>query len=152
MPEYVIRDGHKLAVVFMFFENGRILIEHRPRKIEKSFIPSGGVEKKDMEHGDYLAAAMKREANEELGVLPTEYHYIGDFKIKNPYGTRLWFHCFLITSWEGEIPDHTIENGEKHSDVEWIELKEHKKHMTLLSADVFCRNAIEKLEELSILG
>jgi 8-oxo-dGTP pyrophosphatase MutT (NUDIX family) len=146
MSQHVFSEGHRLAVVFMFYDNGKILIEHRPKSFEGVYIPSGAVEKKDMEHEDYLAAAMKREAKEELGVIPTEYQHLGTFKVKKPTETgseMFWAHGFLVTSWEGQMPEHITEEGVK-SRVEWIELKDYRKHLKWPSAIYFCKKAIEK--------
>lgn len=106
----------KKAVVYIFYDNNtdKFLVENRTKDQflagEKLF-PAGKVETDEL---DNLDKTVIREAKEELGVNITEYKDlrspvvgIGEF-ILYPY---------LITSWEGQIPERVLDKG---SALEWV--------------------------------
>jgi len=140
------RDGYIEAAVFLFYRNGSILIEHRPGPEGKeTFIPNGTVEDKDKgTREDYRIVAMKREALEEMNAKITEFEYLTEYKVEEP---RIWFYCYMVTGWEGEIPHYTIEKGKKFADLEWINLKEYKKYFHFQSALHMCEKLIDYLKE-----
>ena len=140
------RNGYVEASVFLFYRNGSILIEHRPGSEGKeTFIPNGTIEDKDKGiEEDYRIVAMKREALEEMNVKVTEFEYLTEYKVEEP---RIWFYCYVITGWKGEIPHYTIEEGKKFADLEWINLKEYKDYFHFQSALFMCEKLIEYLKE-----
>ena len=89
----------------MFCRDGRILIEHRPTESGKeTFIPNGTIEEKDKgKKEDYKIVAMKREVYEEMQVRITEFEYLADCNVEE---VKLWFYCYVVTGWEGNIPQY----------------------------------------------
>ncbi len=56
------KDGFLEGVIFVFYKNGKILVEKRPKGNDFiTSIPSGAAEEKDAEGGEYRINAMKRE-------------------------------------------------------------------------------------------
>ncbi len=138
------RNGYIEAAVFLFYRHGDILIEHRPGPEGKeTFIPNGTVEEKDKgKKEDYRIVAMRREALEEMSVTITEFEYLTECKVEEP---KIWFYCYVVTGWEGEIPPYTIEEGKKFADLEWINLKEYKDYFHFESALFMCEKLAEYL-------
>lgn len=121
---YSFKNGWREGVIFVFFDNGKINIEYRPSENgkEEIFFTNGSIEDKD--HGseeDYRVIALKREVNEEFDgkVEISEYNYLGEIKVN---AINVIFYVYVINSWKGELPDYTIEDGEKFSRVEWVDL------------------------------
>ena len=141
------RNGYLEGVVFLFYRDGRILIEHRPTESGKeTFIPNGTIEEKDKgKKEDYRIVAMKREAFEEMQVRITEFEYLADCKVEK---VKLWFYCYVVTGWEGIIPQYTVEEGKKFADLEWILLTDYRKYFEFESAFEICESLISHLESL----
>ena len=143
------KDGFMEAVVFLFFKGGKILVEIRPKgKGKEVFIPNGAVEQEDSENGDYLIKAMNREVEEEFqgNVTITKYEYLTSYKVNE---IKINFHAFLVTEWKGNVPDFTVENGEKFADLKWINLSDYRKHLELPSAVHICQQLETRLENSS---
>ncbi len=137
------KDGFLEAVVFIFYKDGKILAEIRPKGSgTEVFIPNGAVEQKDAENDDYLINAMKREISEEFQnkVTATKYEYLTSYKVDE---IKTNFHAFLVTDWKGDLPAFTVEDGKKFADLKWIRLSDYMKHFKLSSAIHIC----ERLEE-----
>lgn len=130
------------AVVFLFHRNGKILVEERPAAFLNNkkaiFIPSGRVEKSDAD----FESAMKREVAEEFDgkITINEFSYLASHYSKD---VNLNFHCFLISKWDGEFPDYTIEDGRDFGRLFWITLSEYPKYMKFPSSTHFCKKLIE---------
>ena len=141
---------YKEAVVFLFYKDGKILVEERPVKFLNNamavLIPGGVVEKNDGTGMQGLENALMREVGEEFaGKIKIEkYEYLGPHSSGD---IKLNFHCFLITKWGGDMPDHTVENGKKFSRLFWIRLADHKKYNKFRSSIYFCERLIERLNK-----
>lgn len=102
-----------------------VLTEHRLADAGHAeaavLIPGGGIEEFD-KHQSRSAreVALLREISEELQgkVTASEYHYLGEIMIPD---REFLFHCYLITKWEGTIPDYIIEEGETDAKLSWID-------------------------------
>jgi len=147
MADYY-KDGFLEAVMFAFYKNGKILIEHRPSKNndeKEAFIPNGRIDRSDLnKNDDYRIVALKREINEEFNnnVKPLKFKYVMTFIVEK---LKIRFYVYLVAEWSGEMPKFTVENSKKFADLEWIKLKDYKKHLTLPSAVSVCENIIEKM-------
>lgn len=146
MANYHDDEGYLEAVLFLFFQDGKILIEHRPkRNTKETFIPNGKIETKDF-HGDsdYKINAMKREVYEEFSgqVEVTNYRSIGVFDVDE---LKIRFFGYLITAWSGKVPEYTVEEGKKHADLEWVPIGKYKDYLKFPSSIFFVEKAIEAL-------
>lgn len=143
------KDGYLEAVLFLFYKNGKILIEHRPKGNTKEiFIPNGRIDKKDIsKNEDYRIKAMKREIREELGkhITIKNYLYLGEFFVEI---RKIKFYGYLVLDWKGKIPLFTIENNKKHADLEWIPIRSYKKYLNFESASFFVEKAKRLIKHL----
>lgn len=104
----------KLVVAALMLQNGKLLVCQRtkyqvlPLKWE---FPGGKVEE-----GERPVEALKREIEEELGVVP----HVGDelARIRHTYksGGAVDLRFFLVEKWEGEIENRIFR------DVQWVAL------------------------------
>lgn len=149
--EYTYKNGYREGVVFAFIkENTKILIEKRPvagNQVE-IFFPSGSIELKDyQDNSDYKHQALIREVSEE---------FAGRIEVKNCiYLQEIWvesvnivFYIYLITDWQGAMPEFTIEEGRKHSLLQWIDLDERHLYFQFDSAFEIC-DRIERYLNIS---
>lgn len=149
MANYHDDEGYLDAVLFLFFRDGKILIEHRPkRNAEETFIPNGKVETKDFcayGNGDYKVNALKREVCEEFSghVGVTTCTPLGVFDVDE---LKIRFFGYLVTAWSGEIPEYTVEEGKKHADLEWVPIGKYKDYLKFPSSIFFVEKAIEALK------
>jgi 8-oxo-dGTP pyrophosphatase MutT (NUDIX family) len=147
---YSYVNGHREGVVFLFYRDGRILIEHRPAgQAEEVFFTNGSIEDIDHTLGrDYREVALLREINEELQgkVEPLKYHYLGDILAES---INVLFYIYVITEWSGKIPDYTVEEGKIFSKLSWIPLEQYKKFLIYESAHEMCERLIRFLEARS---
>ena len=143
------REGFKEGVIFLFYKDDTILIEHRPTTSgTETFIPNGTIEDKDKgKNEDYRIEAMKREAHEEMNVKITEFDYLTELKVKE---IGVWFYCYVVTKWEGDIPDYTLEEGKRFADLEWINLYQYRDYFTFQSALYICEELIEYVTKKNI--
>lgn len=144
---YTYKNGYREGVVFAFFKNDMILIENRPvgNNQYEIFFTSGSIEDKDYIHNsDYKVVAMLREVSEEfedrLNII--NYIYLDEIKVNE---INVVFYIYLITEWEGSVPEFTIEEGEKFSKVEWIKLSEKNNYFEFESAFEICSRIEEFL-------
>ncbi|WP_135534003.1 NUDIX domain-containing protein [Halostella pelagica] len=137
-------DGYKEGAIFLFYDGESILIEHRPTDGgTETFIPNGTIEEADKSSGsndNYVLAALQREIDEEFsGQVEVEsLDKLCEHKIEEP---AIWFHSYVVTEWSGEVPDYTVEDGERYADLEWVPLDEYDEHLQF-------RSAVETCEEL----
>jgi 8-oxo-dGTP pyrophosphatase MutT (NUDIX family) len=137
---YSYKDGYREGVIFLFYKDGRILIEHRPKEdggIE-TFIPNGSIEDKD--HGqelDYKLVALHREVYEEFQgkVKVNNCKKISEYKVDE---IKIIFYTYVVDDWDGEIPEYTIEDGEKFADLELVRLDDFRNYLKLDSAVDAC--------------
>ena len=102
-------EKNDAVVIFIFLKNGKILIEKRAVKNyegQQYLIPGGRV-KKSLEN---LEQALTREIKEELGVDLLEFIPLPiTEEITGIHGQSL--NPFLITSWEGDLPEVVLDRG-----------------------------------------
>ncbi|WP_135822728.1 NUDIX hydrolase [Halostella litorea] len=146
MP-YSYRDGYLEGAMFLFYDGERILIEHRPDGDGTvTFVPNGKIEERDKDaatYDDYRLAALHREVDEEFAgrVEVDAVEKLCEHRVDE---LDLWFHCYAVTDWTGEVPDHTVEDGERFADLEWVPLAEYEEHLELGSAREACRTLAER--------
>jgi len=121
------------AVVFVFLKDSEVLVEKRAKGNTFEglrIFPSGKVEVEDFGSDfDYRVEALRREVQEELGVIPTRYCLI--LAKTYPREINMLLHCFLITEWQGQIEtDRVIEKGI----FEWMDLSRAEEEMPLESS------------------
>ena len=131
MPErHSIKDGRTEAVMWIIYRDDHILIEHRPRDEQGASmcIPCGHIDLNRDTGNNYIANAFLRECHEELAIRPTDYQFLTtiDFDEQDSQGNidHLRLHYFLVSDWDGTIPDYTMEDGEKHAKLEWMDMEE----------------------------
>lgn len=137
---YTYKNGLREGVIFAFYKNGEILIEHRPSNNgnQDTFFLNGSIEDIDYKgNEDYKVTAMRREVLEELQgkVEVTSFEYLGELAVE---GIGVIFYIFIVMAWNGSIPEFTVENNQKFSDVEWIKLSDREKYFQYDSAFVVC--------------
>jgi len=138
---YSYKDNLREGVIFAFLRNGRLLIEHRPGENgkEETFFTNGSIETKDHQSTeDYRIIALNREVTEEMAgkVAITEFHYLGELKVDV---IGVLFYIYLITDWQGDMPDHAIEEGQRFSRLQWVELEKADDYFEYDSAKEVCR-------------
>jgi hypothetical protein len=113
------------VVKYVLLRDTTILTEYRTPDAghpdAATLIPGGGIEEVDKLTGkDYREVALLREISEELqgDVTVASYHYLGEFEIKE---RNFIFYIYLITDWQGSIPEYIMENGKKDGKLAWIE-------------------------------
>lgn len=148
MTDYY-KNGYLEAVLFLFAKGNMILVECRPKGNSKEiFIPNGRIDSKDLklDENDYKIVAMNREVSEEFSdkVKIKEYTPLGEFIVDI---LKIKFFGYLITGWNGEIPEYTVEEGKKFADLKWIHIREYKKFLKLPSAHFFVGEAIKILNK-----
>lgn len=136
------KDGYMEGAIFLFYDDGDILIEHRPTGSgTETFIPNGTVEDRDKTsgyHDDYIVAALLREVDEEFQgqVTVTEFDKLCEYKVEDP---AIWFHAYVVTEWEGEVPEYTVEDGGRYADLEWVPLDAYDDYLEFPSAVATCK-------------
>jgi len=98
---------HGESVLFVLTERGRVLCETREwGGVLMQSIPGGRVEQVDRESDGYQEATLKREMEEELGVEPVAFRFIGDV-----WNGDTWvFYVFVVDEWRGELADVSRED------------------------------------------
>ncbi len=97
------------AVMALIIRGDEILMEQRAP--DSKFFPGQiifiGGKIEDDETRDF-EKALKRELKEELNIEPINYAYLD----KEIFGdTGVWLRCFIITEWQGELPDCILDVG-----------------------------------------
>ena len=85
-----------------------------------------------VEAGESLDEALVREAQEEVGVTPTQFRLIAAVREKQPeiYGDAL-HHVYAVTAWQGGDPANICD---EHTELKWFSVSE----MRLLANIVDC--------------
>ncbi len=146
------KNGYREAVLFLFYKKGHILIEHRPKGEEKEiFIPNGGIEEKDFGFKeDYKIVAMKREVDEEFAgkIQIKKFFPLGEFIVEE---LKIKFFGYLVIDWTGIMPEHTIEEGKKFAELEWIKIEHYKNVLKFDSAKFFVKKAMDLLKDTKFI-
>ena len=137
------KNGRIEAVVFVFYKDGKFLIENRPGNPDHSgpnvyFFPSGKIDKKDHDFDeDYRIVALKREVSEELdhAISFTDYHYLGELEAEP---INIHFYVYLITDFQGSMPAYALEEGEKFATLSWIDPADREKYFIHDTAFQIC--------------
>ncbi len=143
---YSYKEGFREGVIFAFYNDGKILIEHRPTDktgIKDTFFTNGSIEEKDHLDGeDYKKVALFREVEEEFdsNIEILQYSYYGELKVLE---INVVFYIYCITEWKGEMPKYTIEEGKKFADLQWISILEANKYLLYKSS----LEIVEKIKE-----
>lgn len=108
------------VVILIFLDGEKIFIEKRVVKgfdREQYLIPGGIVEETEMEN---LETAVKREAMEELGVIPEEFITLpSQQEFFGMAGVIL--EPFIIKKWSGNLPQTILDEG---NPTLWLNLEE----------------------------
>ena len=105
------------VVIFIFTSGEKILIEKRYIKnftTLQYLIPGG-----EVEEGENLEQALKREIMEELGVTNFSFIPLPTSEIRGLNNQLLM--PFLITKWEGNLPNSTLD---KKDPLSWLTIDE----------------------------
>ncbi|WP_066498907.1 hypothetical protein [Abyssisolibacter fermentans] len=149
MP-YAYKNGYREGVVFVFLKsNNMVLIENRHVEDNKHevFFTSGSIEDKDYKSkSDYKITAMLREVGEEFenNVNVKKYVYLDEMKVDE---INVIFYIYLITEWDGNMPEYTVEREKKFADLKWIYLNEKEKYFKFESAFKICSRIEKYLEK-----
>ncbi len=75
-----------------------------------------------VEDGESVEAALIREAQEEVGVTPTEFKLVATVREKRPeiYGDAL-HHIYVVTRWQGGEPANICD---EHTELRWFSIEE----------------------------
>ena len=110
----------KICAAAMIVRNSKILLGKRaPGQLlypDVWDLPGG-----HLEIGETPDQALIRELEEELGIVPTHFEFLGMFDELNPekYGAHQ-YHVYVVTEWSGSIANH---QPNEHSEVRWVPLK-----------------------------
>ena len=114
-PEMQTSTDHGESVLFALTEGGRVLCEVREWSGEMmESVPGGKVEPIDRKSDNYQVAALRRELSEELGVTPVKFGRIGEVW----YREEWVFHVFVVSAWNGELPET---NRESNRPLRWVQ-------------------------------
>jgi len=103
------------SVIYALWSTGRILCEWRDLNGSKQACILGGrIESCDRQQDDHVLAAVRREAEEELGIQIKQCDKVGDFLSNNAK-----FHVVLVEVWEGAVPDI---NRDNQNELRWAPL------------------------------
>lgn len=142
------KNGYLEAVLFLFYKDGKILIEYRPKGEEKEiFIPNGRIDTMDLTHAeDYKHAALKREIFEEFSgsVIVKKFVPLGSFIVEE---IKIKFFGYLVEEWRGEVPEFTVEEGAKFADLKWIKIADYEQYLAFRSAKYFVKTALKIISE-----
>ena len=106
--------GGNESIIFCIYDSGKILCEMRDYKGKNQpCILGGSIEDIDYASNNYLHSAVKREANEELGVIIQSCDSLGHF---DSDGRR--FHVLIVQKWNGQIGQYNFDNKNK---LVWID-------------------------------
>jgi 8-oxo-dGTP diphosphatase len=95
-----------------------------------------------VEDGESLEEALVREAQEELGVTPTQFRLIAEVKERRPelYDEAL-HHIYVVTSWRGGEPANVCD---EHTELRWFSVSEMRLLKNIVDSDypLFAQRAL----------
>ncbi len=103
------------VVLFALIKENKILLEKRPVKgfAENQYLIPGGA----INELEELEEALKREAMEELGIIPIDFELLTDEDIPGLYNNIL--KPFVVRAWQGQIPKFILDKKDPFP-LEWI--------------------------------
>lgn len=106
------------VVIFALVKNNKILVEKRPVEgfVDHQYLIPGGA----INTSEDLEQALKREAMEELGVIPIEYELLTQRNISGLHDNIL--KPFIVSQWTGRIPEFILDKSDPHP-LEWMEIE-----------------------------
>jgi 8-oxo-dGTP pyrophosphatase MutT (NUDIX family) len=134
IEKYSIVDGRIEAVMWIVYKEGKVVIEKRPAHPTKATVclPAGHIDLNVDKGDDYISSAFLRESQEEFSAgkfKPLKWEYLKaiDFEETERDGsvTKLRLHYFLVTEWEGDVPEHTVEHNGKFAKLEWFPIEKY---------------------------
>lgn len=106
------------TVIIILVKKGKLLLERRSESstLANQFLfPGGRIEEDEV---DKVELALKRESFEELGITPTKFIPLSPFEGQE---SKLILVPFLITKWQGEVPDKILDKG---NPVFWVDIED----------------------------
>lgn len=106
------------AVLFTLLKDNQILLEERhfERLGQTHLVFPGG----HVEEGETPEGALEREVTEELGIKILDFRKL-DAEILYPHKPDLKLTAFLITSWEGQLPEKILDQD---NPIIWVPMEE----------------------------
>lgn len=109
----------KAAVIFILVKDGQVLMEQRTfsQMYTNILVYPGG----HIEEDETVEQAFLREAQEELGIIATDYQLLENatYTSKN----NVFVTTFLVKDWDGKIPDTVLDQG---NPLVWVNLSQLK--------------------------
>lgn len=100
------------VVLFALIKDNKILLEKRPNI--GYLVPGGGINQLES-----LEDALKREMMEELNIIPNKFELLTKTDIPGLNNNIL--KPFIVTSWQGEIPENVLDKEDPHP-LEWMDI------------------------------
>lgn len=104
-------------VLAAFIEDGRVLMGRRADH-KKQFPGHWDLVGGHVEEGETLEVALVREAQEEVGLMPTTFRDLGAFSDDE---TEATYHLFVVTEWSNDPPKLL---GDEHTELTWVRVSE----------------------------
>ena len=139
MPEEIARTVGALFIG----QDGRVLLGLRaPSK--KTWPHHWDTIGGRVEDGETLEQALVREAQEEVGVTPTQFRLMAKVKERQPelYGEAL-HHVYAVTSWRGGEPANACD---EHTELRWFSVSEMRLLKNIVDCDypLFAQRALAR--------
>lgn len=126
------------SVIFLFVKDGLVLCEVREwRGQVRDSIPGGQIDPVDRRAPDYRVAALLREAEEELSVVPTAYRLAGQVWLRQEW----LFHVFVVHRWRGDLPPAVLDTGKA---LRWVDPNDVVENVTMPGLADLIRNQIAR--------
>jgi 8-oxo-dGTP pyrophosphatase MutT (NUDIX family) len=128
------------GVIFLFYKEGKILVEDRPESdatySNLTIIPGGKIKFRE---GELAEKALDREVEEEFGkgVKITEKFDLGEFCDFTKKGNLQRPRAFLITEFKGKIVNCEPEKG-RHR---WISINDYDRELPLAASKLIVERA-----------
>lgn len=121
----------KKAVIFILVKDNQVLMEQRTfsQMYANILVYPGG----HIEEDETIEQAFLREAQEELGIVPTDYQLLENatYTSKND----VFVTTFMVKDWEGKIPNTVLDQGNPLVWVNLSQLKESELEQVRVIAD-----------------
>ncbi|MBX5167020.1 MULTISPECIES: NUDIX hydrolase [unclassified Rhizobium] len=104
-------------VLAAFIEGDQVLMARRAEH-KKQFPRHWDLIGGHVEAEEAVEAALVREAEEEVGLIPTIFRDVGTF---NDIGTETTYHLYVVTEWLNGRPKLL---GNEHSELTWVRVSD----------------------------